>query len=348
MKARNKQFDIILAIGIVFVLMGHSHQPAYLFYPAYCFHMGLFFFVSGYFFTPRISLKKKASFIVKKISTQLLPYFGLLVFFGILTQLLREYGINLGGQITVNNLFWNCFERADQFHLYLSAWFLLTLFFVNVFVVAILVEDNRLNTLVFLVTMVLMFYALDKGRFHPGELSLQWIRGIFGVFFYLLGYFFRLYEARIQKLLLTPACMVALFVIEDALIFYYKNLGYSILLGDIGNDALWAPILSTIVILAMVYIVSYFVASITADNALILVIGRNTFAIMVWHFAGFFCLNLLLFAFGIIPFESLSDVYFRYKVDQTWLVYLIFGLFVPIVVSKSYAYLNYSMRRVLP
>lgn len=333
---RNKQFDIILAIGIIFVLMGHSHQPAFLFYPAYTFHMALFFFVSGYFFKPMNQIKPKIRYILKKISKQFIPYFLLLLLFGFLTQILRSFGINLGAEMNVNSLFWDVFARGDQFNLYLSGWFLLTLFFANVTAGILFTKNNYFNTAIFIVSACLLYYALEQGKNNIGDWHLEIIRSIFGLFFIELGYFFKVYEETIKKYLLTPSAIIGLFLLVNVLNIHFGNLGYSILLGNIGNELVWVPLLSTMAIILMVYIASHFLAQITANNSPLLLIGQNTFAIMVWHLFSFLLLNLILFALDWIPFESLSDVYFRFEIEKTWPIYLAFGLFMPIIITQAY------------
>jgi len=333
---RNKQFDIILAIGIIFVLMGHSHQPPFLFYPAYTFHMGLFFFVSGYFFKPMNLLEEKLKYIVKKSTKQLIPYFLLLFLFGLLTQFIRLFDIRLGSEMNVNSLFWDVFARGDQFNLYLSGWFLLTLYFSSITAGIIFIKNNYFNAAMFLIISCLLYYLLELGKDNIGDGRLEVIRSVFGLYFIGLGYFLRHFESKIKRILLNPSTMAALFVLVNILNVNFGNLGYSILLGNIGNELVWVPILSTMAIILMIYIASHFLAQITPDNSWLIMIGRNTFAIMVWHLFGFFLLNLIFFALDWIPFERLSDVYIRFNIEKTWPIYLAFGLFIPIFITKLY------------
>ncbi|KAF0814765.1 hypothetical protein IGB42_00820 [Andreprevotia sp. IGB-42] len=338
---RNTQFDLMLAIGIIFVLMGHSHQPAFLFYPAYAFHMGLFFFISGYFFKPPVALAEKARFIARKSRTQLLPYLALLLLFGVLTQLLRKAGLNLGAEMDMNSLVWGVFERADQFNLYLSAWFLMTLYLVNVVAAIAFGKQLGRNLVVMLVAAALFYQLLEMGKLNYGDWHLQLIRCGFGFFFFGLGYLFRVFEAALKPLLLKPAALIGLFVLVNVLNVHFGNLSYSILLGNIGNELVWVPVLSTLAIILMIYAAAHFLAQICTEKSLLLLIGRNTFAIMIWHFFAFLLLNLLLFALGLVKFEQLSDVYFRYQPEKTWVLYLAAGLFIPIGIAKLY-------RRAIP
>ena len=333
---RNKQFDIMLAIGIIFVLMGHSYQPPFLFYPAYTFHMGLFFFVSGYFFKPKHFLKEKISFIIKKTKTQLIPYFLLLFLFGILTQVLRQFGINLGAELTLNSLFVDVLSRADQFHLYIPCWFLLTLYIVNITAVVIYGLNQRFNALVFLASGCLLYYLLELGKGNWGDWHLEVIRSGFGLFIFGFGYFFKIYEYKLNPLLLKPVSLAALYLLVNMLNVHYGNLIYTILFGTINNELVWVPMLSTMAIILMVYVIAYFLSLIVTENSLLILIGRNTLAIMVWHLTAFLLVNLIFLALGWVSLEKLSDVFYRFEIEKTWMIYLIFGLFVPVFIANLY------------
>ena len=67
---RFNQFDILKAIGIILVIIGHTIKGNFIGNFIYSFHMPLFFLVSGYF------LKEKHPLPIKQLSKRLLkPYF---------------------------------------------------------------------------------------------------------------------------------------------------------------------------------------------------------------------------------------------------------------------------------
>ncbi|PJA90041.1 MAG: hypothetical protein CO136_03310, partial [Candidatus Levybacteria bacterium CG_4_9_14_3_um_filter_36_7] len=103
--SRNKQWDLMRAIGIIFVVWGHNYQPPFLFFPAFYFHLSLFFFISGYFFKPQTTIKNKVKYFIKKTRNQLLPYYVLNLFFGLLTMVLRPMNINLGIDLNFQSMF---------------------------------------------------------------------------------------------------------------------------------------------------------------------------------------------------------------------------------------------------
>ena len=93
--------DVMLALGIIFVVMGHNYQPDILKLPAYTFQVAIFFFVSGYFFKGQSGLKNKLLWLKKKTINLLGPYFIYNIFFAILTTYLISQGVYLGEKFTM-------------------------------------------------------------------------------------------------------------------------------------------------------------------------------------------------------------------------------------------------------
>lgn len=46
----NNKMNILKAIGIITVVIGHTWSNVFAWFPTYSFHMALFMFISGYFF----------------------------------------------------------------------------------------------------------------------------------------------------------------------------------------------------------------------------------------------------------------------------------------------------------
>lgn len=45
----NNKMNILKAIGIITVVIGHTWSNVFAWFPTYSFHMALFMFISGYF-----------------------------------------------------------------------------------------------------------------------------------------------------------------------------------------------------------------------------------------------------------------------------------------------------------
>lgn len=335
--SRNKQLDLMRAIGILFVVWGHNYQPPFLFFPAFYFHMSLFFFISGYFFKPQVIIVDKIKYFVKKTRKLLLPYFVFNLFFGLLTMWLRPIGINLGGDLNFENLFIAPFGRGDQFALYLAAWFLFNLYLISIFAGLVYQKNIKINIGIIVLAFILMLVFLDIGN-HPG--NSMWMiflsRSIFGFCFFSLGYLFHFFESRIYKFIIHPVNVVILYLIVNVLNAYFGNIWYSILFGNVSNNLVIVPVVTSLCIILLVYVLTFYIKKIINKNSFFYEIGEDSYAIMVLHLLLFFMVNVILYKLYLIPYAALSDVYYRYQIEKTWLIYQIPAIIVPILIVRSY------------
>lgn len=348
-KGRNKQFDFMLAVGIIFVIFGHNHQPANLFYPAYYFHMSLFFFISGYFFKPQATMGDKLNYFIKKTKTQLIPYLLLNLLFGIITYLLKQSNINLGGDITLNNIFISPFDRGDHYTLYLSAWFLFNLYFISIIANILYQKYLHINIGIAIITFIIMLFLLEKGEAKGNSMWMTFaIRTGFGFSFFSLGFLFKQFENKLKEYILKPITIVALFLAVNILNTNFGNISYSIMTGSVGNKNVIVPVITSICIIFIIYIIAHHCVAVIKDNSVVYLIGQNTFSIMVWHFTAFWLVNFILYSLGFVPFKELSNVYFKLNVDKLWLIYQIPAVVFPIMLANAYRNAKQSLISYLP
>lgn len=130
----NRQFRILSALGIIFVVAGHL---GYHFldvgglFPYYSFHVYIFLFVSGYFYREQ-SEDDIFRYIYRKCITLMVPYFLWNLFYGILARLLHRAEFSLGESLSFKTLFLSPFIDGHQFLYNFSAWFIPALFLVEV------------------------------------------------------------------------------------------------------------------------------------------------------------------------------------------------------------------------
>lgn len=332
--SRNKQFDLMRAIGIIFVVWGHNYQPPFLFFPAFYFHLSLFFFISGYFFKPQTTTRDKIKYFFRKTRNQLLPYFLLNLFFGLIVMWLRPVGINLGLDLNLETMFVAPFGRGDQFVLYLAAWFLFNLYFISIFAGLVYQKNIKVNIGIVLFALSMMIAFLNIGNNQNNSMWMVFlIRSIFGFGFFSLGYLFKLFEPRIQKFIIRPAIIVVLYLITNVLNANFGNISYSIMFGNVSNNLVIIPIITSICIILLVYTIAFYVRKILKQNSFIYKIGQYSFSIMVWHLTFFFLVNFILYKLSLIPYSALSDVYFRYKIEKLWLIYQIPAIIIPVMMA---------------
>lgn len=330
---RNKTMDVVLAIGIIYVVMGHNYQPGTFLLPAYTFQVAIFFFVSGYFFKPQSGFKNKLLWLKKKALNLLVPYFIYNIFYALLTLYLFSRGVSLGEKINIYNFFVTPFITGHQYFLYLAAWFVPQLFLIHLSAQTLINKEKKIVFFIFLFLFLIISvlfinnYSLEQGNF-----LLVLGRTAYGLSFYLLGKLLNIYEIKIKKYLVQPITFFLAYICYVSLESFFGGFNYSLAFASFSNNA-YITLSGTALAILMVYIISDYIGRAVSDNNLILKIGRNTYSIMANHLLIFFLINYILYRFTLVSPASLSDIFFHYQVEKIWFVYLILGISLPLLFS---------------
>jgi fucose 4-O-acetylase-like acetyltransferase len=351
---RNKHVDIMLAFGIIFVVMGHRFQPEPFFYPVYFFHMAFFFFISGYLAKVKLGFKNKLLFISAKSKNQLFRYYKYNLLFAIITLLFAGVGIKMGQSVpafgseaeilqTLKGFFIQPFTDGHQYHLFLAAWFILQLYIVHiVFQFICYIPNKKLIYTVFIILIPITLFLLQEGLEGYLDFRLTGIRTSYSLLFYMAGYIVKIEEEKIKKILLSPITFVICFIIVDIIMKNFGQRTTNIVIGDIGNTRVYIPIITTALMIMMLYQITHYVAKFIKDNSYIEKIGQSTYNIMIWHFTIFLGINLIFYSLGLITKENLSDNWkFTYKENFTWLIYETLAICIPV-------YLTFLFRKHKP
>ena len=323
----------MLAIGIIYVVMGHNYQPAIFLLPAYTFQVAIFFFVSGYFFKVQTGFKNKMAWTKKKALNLLIPYFIYNAFYAALTYYLFSRGVSLGEKFTFYNFFIVPFIDGHQYFLYLAAWFVPQLFLIHLSAQLLIFKDKK--TYLYILLAISLFLAalfISRYKLTQGNILLILGRTAFGLSFYLFGKIFSIYEENIKKYLLRPETFFIAYLLYVSLGSFFGSFNYSLVFADFSGSA-FATLTGTALAIIMIYIISDHVGRAVSDNSLILKIGRNTYSIMANHLLVFFGLNYLFYRFHLLPPASLSNVFAHYNVERLWFIYLILGIGIPLLFS---------------
>ena len=156
--------------------LGHSYQPTFWYFPAYTFHVPLFFFVSGYLAKSPDTLRERLGIIAAKTKSQLVPYFGYNLFFSALTYVTCRWIVMLPWEspdFSSMQAFlgsaWHFFCRplidGHQYYLFSPAWFLITLYIVNVIFQIISFSGSRaVQWTLYTGCIALMLLALEANK----------------------------------------------------------------------------------------------------------------------------------------------------------------------------------------
>lgn len=152
-KDRIEYIDIAKGLGIILVIIGHSHCPEEIRKFIYFFHMPFFFFISGFLIS---RARRFHEFLIDRIRYILVPYY-LLAFISIVFSFFisRHYGNNLDVTNAILNVFKMGFGmKADLETIYNGPlWFLPCLFYVQVFGYLILKIENDLTKMLIVIIL---------------------------------------------------------------------------------------------------------------------------------------------------------------------------------------------------
>lgn len=355
-KETNIQFCLLSALGIIFVVDGHLNHSFFDIgglLPYYSFHMPLFVFISGYFFNQKDG-ENLWEFGKRKFIHLMIPYYFWNLAYGIMAAFLRSQGFLFGEAVTLENLLIEPFCMGYQFILNHAAWFVPTLFlievsynsFESIFSIGsgegckVRNNDKRAAVLFLMLLPVgIGGICLSRSRGTEGFL-LTLEKLLFLLPFYASGVWYR--RSGENKDCLNNGIYFSI-VLGAFLCLWLsgKSLIYSVsTCRDFTGYLL--PYITGFLGIAFWLRVSRILAPAFQDSKFLEFFGRNTFSIMMHHMMVFFAITSF-FAFGakylgLFPdFDFArykSDIYYCYRPrgDGQWImVYLLAGILLPLL-----------------
>lgn len=347
----NRQFRIMSAFGIIFVVAGHLGYNVFDvggLFPYYSFHVFIFLFVSGYFYKEEDE-ECIWDYIKRKCITLLIPYFLWNLFYGILTQILHLVGFSLGENLSFKTLFLSPFLDGHQFLYNFSAWFVPILFLIEV----INVLMRKILGIIRLKNEWLIFI----GCLILGMITVQLAIGghVWGLYklpgrllFMLPGFQMgRIYRIILEKHDKLSDGLYFLIIIGIQVLISIFNAGLAfgaVWVSSFANGPI-VPYLTIITGIAFWLRIARIVSGIPYFSEKLVYIGRNTYSIMMHHVAvfmlikGFFylCNRLtpLCAEFDLeMFFHDIGYVYLAGGTEVSKWIYLLAGICVPLLIEK--------------
>lgn len=228
--------DVLKGIGIIFVVLGHTHIlfREYI----YSFHMPLFFFISGYLF---ISNKYGlVEFFKKKFKTILVPY----IFLSFLSIIISFVVSNQEADVSVT---FKELVLSTRNHISINQtlWFLTTLFIVEIlfYTLSLIFKSNYLKSILIIALSVIGFYTLSEPR-----LPLSIDSSLYYLLFYLIGNMTKNIKVLENKKTFNVLSSICLTVSSILIVYpsgynyiaskfsmcFYLNFGFSIFIAMLG------------------------------------------------------------------------------------------------------------------
>lgn len=225
---RNRRMDILRAIAIVLVVLGHNFpHPGFtwfdVYFPMAPYRLAIFLFASGYFFR-NLTWEKYPSFLWKKTKGLALPLLGWnIVYAGIVSLLVWrnvvDYLPSLDSIWSFNSLLVEPFVTGHQYTLNLATWFVGMLYPALLLYGVLNIVLRRVNDHVLLGVYLLL--AIAGLRFASlAQMSHYWYLPLhisYALFFIHFGKYYRQYiEPYIERLsswILIPACLLVSYLV---------------------------------------------------------------------------------------------------------------------------------------
>lgn len=333
LKERDGSVDVLRGLGILLVVSGHASSGSGLYqFSPYSFHMPLFFFISGLFFS-ELKIEKVSYVLLKNIRSLLLYSTGFYLFYAFMCMAISSIGFKAFGEpFSLETIFLNQFVTGGAYKFTSAYWFVPCLFFVRVYFSLIHVRlASAVNSIrsgasatvflaaYFLVAFLAVVYSFNMYEANNVELSeVQGLRVAFAAFFYYLGFIFAKY--RLQRFASHALTIAILFVVQQQLWVYSGNLDYWMQISKF--QSAYLPVITSTIAIVFFYGFSVIASKNESWVKVVGYIGKNSFPILLHHLFGFFVINAILCALGVITPVDVKSQYFQYDTVHSWPFYI--------------------------
>lgn len=329
---RNNILDIVKAIGIILVVIGHSGSPIR--EQIYLFHVPMFFIIAGYVYNDKYS--KSYQNLIKLILNKIKKLYIPCVIFNIITVILHNFFIErymIGGdKYSVEQIFTNiakCFLFAGAEEFGSAMWFLRTMF-VAVILYACMdyicqkyFDSNK--EMVKTILSVTMLLTGWKGAILPGG---KYLNVLVVILLIQIGYWAKLNNViKKTESIWRGVIKVMFFAIGIAVLSRYGRI--ELVDNYIENPVyfLAGAIMGTAMCVEVAGVVENYKWS-----KLLCTIGKNTLPIMMLHFVAMKFITWIQIQVYDENLDKLVAHPYLYNQNGWWIVYSVGGVVFPLIV----------------
>ncbi len=350
---RNEIIDLIKALGIIFMVLGHSGAPISQF--IYLFHMAIFFIASGFFYKSGYSenLSSVFVFVKKKIKSLWFPYVLWTIIFTLLHNVFIKINIYtdnplislyVSGEWISTTPHWSIGDmiRNIIFAVFLHGgtqiggafWFIATLMEISIayclidFFITLWFGKKYRNLIqggVSLVFLILGYLCSIYGK------TLFGIDKIlsFYVLFYMGHIINKLHLSDRQRKSAHHGVILAISFLMLMILNQFGSIRIDI-------NKYESPLFLIAVSCAgwqFMYETSFFIKQIKLLKAVLLCIGRNTLAIVILHLLCFKPVSYIGVLIKGEPTFLVAAFPYLYEGGYWWIAYSIIGIAIPVAIS---------------
>ena len=358
---RNPVIDILKGLGIILMVAGHSGFPFTR--VIYLFHMAIFFMASGFCFKSQSSdnIETTIKFIKRRFITLWLPYVvwtALLSLFHHVFISLNVYTDNplilnytdIGGGLTdvwsyksiVKNICMSLLLSGGT-QMGGALWFICILMKISLlyiffdFIIKRLLKDTLITQAVISILLLCIgfFFHLCGVAF----LSLDKVFSYYCLFY--LGFILKSFNICEQ----FNSCFSRLFIFTVVFIILIvcKHFGrIELAYTDYTNPVFL--IMTSVCGWMLLYELSYFISKTARIADVVVVIGKNTIAVVILHFLCFKIVSFIGIIITDAPEYVLACFPTYMKTGIWWVAYTIFGVGIPVLLSVIYKLIKQKVR----
>ena len=298
------------------------------------------------------------NYIKKKSTSLLLPYYGWNIFYGLLINILTPYGFFANANakhITLSSFFLEPWTDGHQYIFNIASWFLLILFAVQISYVSLRIVSNIFGTYREYGLWVVIFIAASAATLlaqfkDTHGIMLPVLKTFFCLFFYHMGYIYKITIEKYDKVSLSRVVIVIL--IQIVLVSTFKNPTYQLSWCNF-NDRLIVPYITSLTGIWINLQLAKILAAQTTSYNMLINIGKNSFSIMVHHLFGYWILNTVYYSmsiYGLSIFKSfdsanyLNNIYYAYPINgwsDSMLIYIVFALLISFFIKRIVEYISH-------
>ncbi|HII4514740.1 acyltransferase family protein [Clostridium perfringens] len=353
-KDQIRYINVLKALGIISVVMGHAGSP--ITNEIYLYHMALFFFITGYLYKESYENNFK-TFFWKRVKSLYIPF----VMFQIIFVLIRNILINIYVYDSAKLGYINSFSDFIYYLKYIitfnysgdsmlgAIWFLKALFFVNILYLIFnitlkkLFKDREIiKFIIFMLLAVMGFYTISYGYnpivyFNPHNykipgmfLSLFDSRNFLLLAIYYLGHLYRKNEEKVS-------INIYIAILFSFMLYIFSKYG-SI---DVSTYRFEGPFYFIGCAILGIYVNIYLAKKIAKlDWSLINYIGKNSLYIMLLHFLSFKLVDALIVFLYNLPINNISAYPVSTYGGYWWILYTIVGVGIPVIIMYIYEFIK--------
>ena len=256
---------------------------------------------------------------------------------------------NMNIEITLKTIFLSPFIDGQQFVLNAPAWFIPTLYTVEIFYFFIrkISQKTWYNIMIIILFAIINIESIKiSGSVAINPIFLPFLKIMFFMFFYILGFYYKIYYEKIDEKINPILTVTLLFIINSIIIKYNSNIHFSSLysMASFKNVNYVIPMITGITGIYFWIKISQLLQESLKDNKIVNLISNNTKDICMHHIFCMYCVSIIIYlmnfklhfkSYDVQSFKNSTGWYYYFFNNNKFsIIYFIIGIIGSILIHK--------------